>query len=325
MSVSEIDLGNVRVYGCGGCGINIAKNYLGYKTAVGYSHIHPAFIDTSKSNLKNIDSNNPIFVLEGTDGSGKVRAENADAINKNIKKILVDIPPMDFNIVVFSGSGGSGSVAASLLVAELASRHIPVIAIVVGSEESVITCNNTVKTLKSLDSLARQKQVPITMFYEYNTQTTKRSEVDASVFRTIGNLALLTSKQNSELDSKDIENWVFFDKTTPVEPCLAYLDIKSNSEVVKQIPTPISIASLYRNPDQPMIDVQPDYQCTGYTENFVGEIDQTHFIIELDSVGEIYKAIEKRLSAMEELRNSRVINSSLTDANDKTDDSGLIL
>ena len=97
----------VRLYGAGGAGINIVSHYTGRQSEPGCAEIMPALVDTSRSNLKNREMpKDSTYLVEGLDGSGKIRAENHAEISKTIKQILVQIPPTDFNIVVFSASGG---------------------------------------------------------------------------------------------------------------------------------------------------------------------------------------------------------------------------
>ena len=81
--------GKVRIYGAGGLGNNIAKTYVGQKDIAGFATPLVSFIDTSRSNLDASIPNEAIFVLEGTDGSGKVRRENHQAIADSIKQILL--------------------------------------------------------------------------------------------------------------------------------------------------------------------------------------------------------------------------------------------
>ena len=118
-----------------------------------YNH---AFIDTSSSNVKKGMNEDNVYILPNLDSSGKKRDENHLEISNVIKEVLVKHKPLDFNIVLFSLSGGSGSVIAPLLISELLSRNIPVIAVCIGSDESVLTANNTLKTLKSLEVIAKK-------------------------------------------------------------------------------------------------------------------------------------------------------------------------
>ena len=98
--------GRLRIYGAGGCGINIAANFKssGKENEPGHSFPLPVFIDTSRSNLPENLSDEDVALIEDLDGSGKVRRENSEVISRNIKNIMQKFPPGDFNVVVFSAS-----------------------------------------------------------------------------------------------------------------------------------------------------------------------------------------------------------------------------
>ncbi|MBC5772383.1 hypothetical protein, partial [Dysosmobacter segnis] len=88
-----MEQGKVRLYGCGGLGTNIVKDYIGRKIAPGFATPMVSFVDTSRSNLSGIEDESSIFVLENTDGSGKVRKENHAQISAAVKQILLKQTP----------------------------------------------------------------------------------------------------------------------------------------------------------------------------------------------------------------------------------------
>ena len=100
-------MAKVRIYGCGGMGTNIVSIYRNATQEPNMPELEVSFVDTSFSNLKKHGiGEEEACVLEGLDGSGKLRKENANVISDNIKQILLNHKPGDFNIVVFSASGG---------------------------------------------------------------------------------------------------------------------------------------------------------------------------------------------------------------------------
>mgnify|MGYP001176795926 CR=1 FL=1 len=98
--------GTMRVYGCGGAGINITSFFNGAGIESGCAEVFPAYVDTSRSNLRPEFNEDDVFILENVDGSGKVRRENHEEIANVTRQILLQIPPKDFNVVIFSASGG---------------------------------------------------------------------------------------------------------------------------------------------------------------------------------------------------------------------------
>ena len=176
--------GKVTLYGAGGCGINIAKRFYDAQPQVGVADLSFCFADTSRSNISAELDPKDCYVLPDVDGSGKIRKENYQAITQVIQQIPINFAPGDLNIVIFSASGGSGSTMGPLIVRELLKEGHPTVAIVVGSFESYITANNTMNTIKSLDSISRSIGVPIVVSFENNIDNTRSTFVDHSVSTT---------------------------------------------------------------------------------------------------------------------------------------------
>ena len=319
--------GNIRLYGCGGFGINIVKTFepAAGTIELGHATPHPAYIDTSRSNLDPALNPEHVFVLEDVDGSGKVRRENHEVLGKNVKNILQQHKPQDFNVVVFSASGGSGSVIGPLLVSELLARGLPTVCIVVGSDEAAITAQNTLNTLKSLEAIAAKAEVPVVVYYDQNSRDTKRSEVDASCRHVIGALSVLTSKRNAELDSRDITNWVQFQRSTTAKPRLALFNVYRGNERAEQANQPISIASLYPDPDTTPIGITPEYHCAGYPRDEIKGFDTVHFVITLEGIPGIARTMQSRITELDQQRKARVDHESLVSDNDEVTATGLVL
>lgn len=92
---------SVSIYGCGGCGINTARNA---QPSINSLVDSVFYVDTSRANLR--DGESAIIVGEGN-GSGKVRAENAASIQSKITSLSdEDLDLSDINILLFSLSGG---------------------------------------------------------------------------------------------------------------------------------------------------------------------------------------------------------------------------
>lgn len=322
--------GNIRVYGAGGFGVNIASHFDvdDGVTAAGFAILNVAYLDTSRSNLNETLRDENIYIVEAgldeVDGSGKVRRTNHPVIAKSVKQMLQKHAPKDFNIVVFSASGGSGSVIGPLVVAELLERGLPTVAIVVGSDESKITTDNTFNTLQTLDNIARKRDVPVVMLYEHNDRNKKFSEVDKVCKSTIGSLAILCSRQNHAVDTQDIRNWVQFNKSTEVPAQLALLDVYHTNEEVEANSQPVSIASLYKDRDIARLNASPDYICEGYPRTEIKDLQQLHFSVTLSGVPVLVKSISDRVSEFQKLQDSRVATKSFVN-DDKLSDDGLMV
>lgn len=318
--------GKIRVYGCGGAGINTVGVFAKTTPSVGYAEIKTTFIDTSRSNLNDSNVDENTYLLPNVDGSGKKRAENHVGIGEAIKDILVKHKPESFNVVVSSASGGSGSIINSLLVKELLERGHTTVVILVGSSESAITCNNTLKTIKTFDAISRSTGKPVVLSYEHNRPDVKRSAVDTHVRKVISSLAALCASDNRELDSCDLDTWVNYHTACPVEPQLVELVIADSPKDVDNLSNIVSLASLLRDPDVEMPKVLPDYSTVGYTACDDKDFKDKHFAILLDGMTDIYKNLTKLTAEYEELSASRdTRRKSYVDKDDDLTDDCLVL
>lgn len=315
----------VRIYGCGGCGTNIANKFAGRGEQNGHATLVPTVIDTSKSNLRGKDiAPENTYLFEGLDGSGKVRKENYQEINRNVKQMLVDLPPEQYNLVVFSASGGSGSVIAPLIIQELAKKGKPVMAIVVGSDESIIAANNTLKTLQSLEAIAEAVETPVVMSYHHNDDA--RSVVDNSIVAVIDAISVLFSGMNNEMDHMDAVHWLNYTKSVNVRPRLATLLITTSPNSFEEITAPISVASLYVSPDTKRVSTSADYHTEAFSDMAkVAGSDQIHYAIDIDTLAKIGQAIKSTVAELEEKRSARVEPDNLRDANSQSNESNLVL
>lgn len=320
-----------RLYGCGGCGINIVTPFTRKHLGDGYSEVQVGLIDTSISNhTKEHKDNDVDFFLATNDGegSGKVRRDNAAVISDNVNQALLEQKPADFNVVIFSASGGSGSVIGPLLMKELLERSIPCVGIIIGSSESSITATNSLNTLKSLAAIGASLDKPCIISYQHNSVENRRSVVDATCDAIVHTLAALCSSQNDELDQRDVRNWAFYNHSTSVPAQLSLLEICDNVEAAKEIKSPISVASLLTDKDAVAPDLMPEYSCIGYRTDGLGDgLKEMHYIISVDGITELMKYRQESVNAYSQSTDARSSNAKvvLTD-DDKIDTcTGLVL
>ena len=321
------EVGNLVIYGAGGCGINIASSFDNTKGKVEPGHSCPrlVYLDTSRSNISPDINEEQIMIIEDRDGSGKVRRENADVIYKHAKNILHQHPPGDLSVVVFSGSGGSGSVYAPIILEEIIARGHSVVAIVVGSDESLITAKNTRDTFKSLAAISERQKAPVVIHYSHNARDVARSEVDRGCRKVIAALSLLASRQNSELDTRDIANWIRFDRSTTAKPQVALFDIYTDRDgFEKDIETPISIASLFNSTDAKQLEKTPEYHCAGYPRVKMEGCEELHYVISLEEFYTAFKMIESRYSELEQASRSRIMHDKIVNPDEVDSQTGLV-
>ena len=320
-------IGSIRLYGCGGGGINIVKRYAGpLKSTTGVADIKTTYIDTSRSNLDDDPDHQNIFVLPELDGSGKVRRENHEAIAQQVPRILKDFSPADLNLVIFTASGGTGSVAGPLIISELIERNQNVVAIVIGSDESVITGMNTFNTLKSLDHISRTKGTPVVMHYTQNDRSLKRSDVDKQVMFVISSLAVLASRQNKGLDTKDVANWVNFTRTTSVPSQLALLKVYGDAKEVDQLAgESFTLAALLKSEDEEQPRFKPEYNCDGFYRPGTEMATNLFFTIETHGLRDVLNQLNAVAQNAQETKQARIDGPSFVGRNDEVSSTGLIL
>nr|DAN24596.1 MAG TPA: tubulin [Caudoviricetes sp.] len=318
--------GQIRFYGASGCGINLALPYVKLDSRDGYADVHTCFIDTSLSNLPKDGSvkEEQAFIFEEIDGSGKLRSTNYHEISKNIKAMVLKFPPMDVNLVAFSASGGSGNIIGSLLIKELLEKGETVIALVVGSEESKITTDNTIKSLQSLDTISRKIGKPIVIAYVHNSAENPRSHNDRLMHVVINSLSLLASRENRELDTCDVANFVEFSKVTEVKEGLSLLYIESSVEKAATIDYPISAASLMHEYGATPSELEPEYSTVGYPIHPVLKEGDLHFIISQGHVQDIFNNLKKRLQRYEESAVAKPKTEALAGKNSQVEDDGMV-
>ncbi len=276
--VSERPRGTLRLYGAGGTGVNIVRNFEKTRGQIhpGMATLHPVYADTSRSNIPaNLDDNYCFIIAKSMttgkdiDGGGKDRALNGDEVVAAIKPLLNDHPPMDMNVVVFSTTGGSGSVMGPSLMSELASRGHAVIGLVVGSVASAKEVKNAVASFKTLDNLARNTaKTPLVIYYQQNTPELTRDEVDAIMHTAISSIAVLASRHNAEMDRQDIFHALRPDRALKAEPRVLTLDIfrdnKSLEAEAADGANYVTLASLYESTSSTPTTVAPAYSAVGY-------------------------------------------------------------
>lgn len=317
--------GKVRLYLAGGMAANVGFPLYKAPTPAGYADVNACFIDTSLSNIrdkvgKDIKDED-IFILDDVDGSGKLRSSNAGKIQENIKSIIHKYPPEDVNIVLFSLSGGSGSTTGTLIMKELLEKEQTVVAVVVGSEESKITIENTVKSLQSLDHVSRMVHKPVVVAWYHNCNATPRTANDQAITQLINALTILCSKANNELDTADVANFINHQKVTSVQEGISFLYVTADREQAEKVEYPISSASLYTDPGVTPAAITPEYSCVGFTPKEVIQSNELHFIITQSDVKPTFDKLNKRLAEFTESSSARVTSSSL---GGEANESGLV-
>lgn len=275
----------LRIWGAGGAGANLLNLIDIPSDATGFPDTKYTIVDTSKSNLdKDQSSKSNVYLIPGVDGSGKERRFAHAVAAEHIDQILLDNPIADFNIIIFSLSGGSGSVIGPLLLEALIKRGHSVVALVITSTASAIEAKNAHDTIGTLQNLSTKKlKKPIAISFHENSPKTNRQSVDDIIINSVKSLALLVSGANHELDKKDINKWLHFDKIPPhLVDLIIYLS-DGDQKLIENV-TAISIANLLPDKQVQELSLGQQYSCVGYCpmstqEATVHKIPSMHFIL----------------------------------------------
>ncbi len=323
--LSSRPVGTIRIFACGGGGINLGRDYLTPGHSADIANFQVAFIDTSDSNLTDGLENNT-WLFKDLDGSGKIRNSNDKTIAKAVPDILRKFQPADMNIVIFTASGGTGSVAGPLILKQLLEDGHQAVGIVTGSHESIKTAENTIGTIKSLDAISRMTDKPVVIHFGMNRPNVPRSSVDREAHLMINSLAVLCSRRNHGLDTADIVSFLQFNKSSDVPACLARIHLFDDIDAFeKHLTDPISAAYLKRDQDDPQPSVFVPYSCDGFMPSFAQTSKSLFFGIENHSFGALAQELEGLKKEMEMQRKTRSQAVSFFSDSDDVSTTGLVL
>jgi hypothetical protein len=340
-NVEQAQVGKIRVFACGGAGINIANFFESDRgiSQDGMADLEITYVDTSLASIPADVSAEHFWKLEGADGaidgSGGKRAENAKDIADHNLEILHKHPAGDLTIVVSSMTGGSGSVFANTIVSELLRQDKLVIVLAVGGDDTLQYIKNTISSLMSYDKIAQLRQRPVILHYSQNGQDGKKiKDVNAGIHKIISALQVLFSRQNRNLDSRDLYNALNFPEVTSYKPQVGVLTVNFGDLQIgdEQL---ITVATLSSNMDNTRINQLVEYQRVGVAEKFIAASSDKetllkddvpiHFAITDGFLDGVVKTLKKTQKQHEDLAAQRTIRNRLADESVETTDNGLVL
>lgn len=250
------------IHYCGGAGINIGRSINNVLDGLGegFCSIVPRYIDSSANNIDaaNRDSlwriGSDAFVDAAIDGSGGERKTNIQAIMASVKCYLDENKHTasvtgEYHVVVFSASGGTGSVVGPILTSNLRSRGIPVLAIMIGDSSNGLFAKNTLNTIASLDNMAKRAiNKPIVMMYHNNHAVdlkgvgNREATINEQIADDLTILSMFLSGKNEDIDTRDMINFLSPDnyETITIEPSLYAIEVHTKNEV-RNNPTNINL------------------------------------------------------------------------------------
>lgn len=328
----------VRVYGTGGAGTNLVKMIAREidSNEVGAAKLVFTVADTSDANLYDLPANVKDVILNKgldgklVDGSGGVRSENVDLIRSSIGKIITDQPPCDFNLVVYSASGGSGGTIAAFLMNYFAKNNIPFMGVMVETFESGRHIDNTHSTYKTIDGMCRKSGTPWNIARYHCARLSEQKSIDQQIVTLVSLIAVAFSGDTLHVDNADLKSFLGWHVPTGRSVAPAILDVVFNvkEDIVKDTP-PVSVLALYTNRDETMYEVPgTPYMTTGYLQPDMAsqmtqgdkKVKSIIFTLSTHEMATAYSSVQDKVTEMETYENKNVDIKPIAQSDDADDD-----
>ena len=304
-----------RIYFTGGTGFNIGHQY-------GPTADHVCFLDSSDANLK--DKNIPadrVYLIPGTDGGGGDQSYMMPFARKHAPEMINRFEPGDANIVVVGAGGASGATIAIQVVQQLLELELPTIVICVGGTDTTRRIRNTMNVISNMERTSAKTNMPVVMAYVDNANG--EAEADNEVMFLLESLEALLDQTNGRLDTKDIINWLQYQRVCSVSPQLVQLHVSQTRQEAAAVLEPISIASLYTDPTKNTPIGSAFVRTVGITSNEAKmSSDQLHFVINSVGITTITDSIEEERIKLNTVQSSFRQRKSLAHLDDKVTDDG---
>lgn len=294
----------VNIYGAGGAGINVVSRFINATPEEGMPDIFPIALDASDSNIRSEGKfpASSVFLIPDTDGSGKHRRENYEVMTNYIPKVMLKFKPAEYNIVVFSGGGGSGSVFGPLMVKAIQEAGHAVVCVVIGCGGNLAEAKNNYDTLKTLEGISDLNDTVTAMSYiDRNTMDRQ----DAAAVSSISCLLKLFSGKIEGMDSRDVITWINHVVHTGMGGRVNRLHIATQEEDMVDIDDTISVVSIYKDRKIDHMKIETLYHSIGYglsAEN----VDQLHYLLSETEANCLLKEAESEYTRFKELGESAV-------------------
>lgn len=193
----------VKLIGAGGCGINLLRRIMSrFKSTVTCLRI-----DTCERNIRGSDE--ACLVVGNGGGSGQVRDHQAAEIEADLVRHVPAIASgVDVAVVIFSLSGGSGSVIGPRLISLLAERNVAVLAVVVSDATTPSFAHNFVETFQSLHTACKEGGFFLPMMLFHN-RVHPPNDVDSGLPERVRYLLHMLTMRTYELDRQDRLNFLY--------------------------------------------------------------------------------------------------------------------
>lgn len=263
-------INTVNIWGLGGTGIDVVRAAKTIATADDLSPVMPninyAFVDTSDSNMENLDINE-VYRLKGLKrGGGKDRELVKREARPVMPEILQQFGDADLHIVVAGISGGTGSGLLVSLLGNLLTNGANVALVLLSDETSTVSTTNAINTMADLEQLATHEQIRQDLTIALSTNDPKQShaENDGPAIATVLALAEYASGTNKRLDIEDVRNLLCISNTTHHEIGLNELVVTTDPNVLTNLPNIAGLGAVMKSEDSVLPELEIDYDAIGY-------------------------------------------------------------
>ena len=280
----------VVVIGCGGLGINVAASLAKQFEGADKENIEFLLIDGSDSNMIGKEGMDDIFwKVPNIDGAGKVRKQGATQYMEFVKSNASKIPQANMYILVYSLSGGSGSVLGPTLNLELMKKGALTANVVLATDNSSKDVENTFNTLSGLANNVRQLGRPIHFCVE-ESSTAKPSEIDAMLSESVIELMRICGERHMGLDSNDVRSFLDY-QTHGIAPALTMIERFDDASAMKELEgAAITTLSLLTDND----NARPDVGAVFNTDGICSSSVDTHFVTTTKNMDSLSRKIKER-------------------------------
>jgi hypothetical protein len=337
----------INIMAAGGAGISVSDKVVRMveELGTGFADIETYYMDTTSNNIDTIKHDPERFWLvksksaskSSISGSGGERSTHAPDIEANVKEFmdkhnLLNKVTGEYNVVIFSGSGGSGNVIATYYIKNLLERDLNVIAVLIGDSSNGLNAINTINTIASLDSVAQATNKPLSVMYVNNHAFAEKGMMQAEkmannvIFQTLSALSLFLSGDNESLDYKDMEGIIDQSHYSTIEtpPGLYGLCVFSKDVEIPKGSVPTVARTLTLEKISPDINITLLHHKTGYvTDVQAVEMYKEQFPLHLVTFANFFVSEEETLhelsdnyyNVMDSIKNKAVKGASRSRSN----------
>lgn len=288
---------NVVVIGCGGFGANRVKALAAEDKG---NEVQYMVVDSSGSNLLDVvDDKLVVLRVPNLDGAGKERKAAYKEAAPFIPQILPKIPSSRVTILVYSTSGGTGSVVGPLLNHQLQARGNVVINVCLATTYSLDESRNTINTLDTLGNMAISAGVPVHVMLEEDKTNAQRKEMDEGIRHHIMQAIRIGRHEYDGLDTADIANWLNHHRNG-VPAGLTLIERFDDLETMAKMDGAINLLSLVTDASVALPDI-------GVLNNAMGVVDGSekspqpdmHFITTMKGMDAFRRLLQERVKQFE--------------------------